>query len=171
MGQWQGSFKSISASEADEKNMYCLLDDGSWVRFTSEDNPDTKLNAFRAYFLSDEPAEVVANASQRGNIAEEVVAHTSQRGNIADNTVKVFRTLFSNAGVANVSDSNVPDASSILYEADIPTPESISVGIQPTIITIDSDGTSRYFDLQGRMLNGKPDKGLFIENGKKTVNK
>ncbi|MBR6187510.1 MAG: hypothetical protein IKQ59_00905 [Prevotella sp.] len=177
VGQWEGSFKSISATEADGKNMYCLLDDGSWVRFTSEDNPDTKLNAFRAYFLSDEPAEVVANASQRGNIAEEVVAHTSQRGNIADNTVKVFRTLFSNAGVANVSDSNVPDASSILYEADIPTPESISVGIQPTIITIDSDGTSRYFDLQGRKIenskfvNSKWNKGLFIENGKKTVNK
>ena len=42
-------------------------------------------------------------------------------------------------------------------------------GIQPIIRTIDADGTNRYFDLQGRMLNGKPDKGMFIENGKKMV--
>jgi len=35
--------------------------------------------------------------------------------------------------------------------------------IQPTFRAIDTDGTSLYFDLQGRMLNGKPMKGLFIE--------
>ena len=39
-----------------------------------------------------------------------------------------------------------------------------------------ADGTSRYFDLQGRQLrsdkNGTPVKGLYIdENGKKHINK
>jgi len=34
---------------------------------------------------------------------------------------------------------------------------------------IDTDGTSLYFDLQGRMLNGKPVKGLYIMNGKKVI--
>ena len=55
------------------------------------------------------------------------------------------------------------------YEGDIPFTESTPSDIQPTILTIDADGTSRYFDLQGRMLNGKPDRGIFIENGKKIV--
>ena len=55
------------------------------------------------------------------------------------------------------------------YEGDIPFTESAPSGIQPIIRTIDADGTNRYFDLQGRMLNGKPDKGMFIENGKKMV--
>lgn len=53
------------------------------------------------------------------------------------------------------------------YEGDIPFTESD--GIQPIIQTIDANGVSRYFDLQGRMLNGKPDRGIFIENGKKIV--
>ena len=38
-----------------------------------------------------------------------------------------------------------------------------------SVHTIDADGTHRYFDLQGRPLNGKPDKCLYIENGKKIM--
>ena len=160
VGQWIGNFNSISATEADSKNMYCLLEDGSWVRFTSKDNPDANLNAFRGYFLAD-------------NVDEELTIKTFEhRAQESDSPAeKVFRTLFSNAGVTSVSDSNVPDAQSILYEADIPTPSVVPTGILPTIQTIEADGTSRYFDLQGRMLDGKPDKGLYIENGKKFVTK
>ena len=153
VGQWVGNFKSISATEADDMNMFCLLDDGSWARFTSKDNADAKLNAFRAYFLSDEATD-------------EPAARTKAP---ADQKAKVFRTLFSNAGVTSVSDASVPDALNILYEADIPTPSATPTGIVPTIQTIEADGTSRYFDLQGRMLNGKPDKGVYIENGKKVI--
>ena len=151
VGQWVGNFKSISATEADGKNMYCLLDDGSWARFTSEDNADAKLNAFRGYYLADTPAE---SAARRAPAAQD----------------KRFHTLFSNAGVANVNDASVPDALNILYDADIPTPTATPTGIQPTIKTIEADGTSRYFDMQGRLLNGKPDKGLYIEDGKKVIN-
>ena len=79
---------------------------------------------------------------------------------------KVFHTLFSNVGVGSVSDGSVPDALNILYNADIPTPSYESTGISPTIKTIEADGTSRYFDLQGRQLNGKPNKGLYIKDGK-----
>ncbi len=43
-------------------------------------------------------------------------------------------------------------------------------GIQQ-IRTIDTDGTERYFDLNGRQLSGKPQKGMYIMNGKKYVNK
>ena len=55
------------------------------------------------------------------------------------------------------------------FEATIPYIESAPTGILPTIQTIEADGTSRYFDLQGRMLNGKPNKGVYIENGKKVI--
>lgn len=38
------------------------------------------------------------------------------------------------------------------------------------IRTIDADGTERYYDLNGRQLNVKPQKGVYIVNGKKFVN-
>lgn len=39
------------------------------------------------------------------------------------------------------------------------------------IHTIDADGTERYYDLNGRLLPSKPQKGVYIMNGKKYVNK
>ena len=39
------------------------------------------------------------------------------------------------------------------------------------IRTIDSDGTEHYFDLSGRLLPGRPAKGIYIHNGKKYSNK
>ena len=44
-------------------------------------------------------------------------------------------------------------------------------GIQPVIHTVDTDGTEHYFDLSGRLLNYKPQKGIYIQNGKKHINK
>ena len=40
-----------------------------------------------------------------------------------------------------------------------------------TIRTIDSNGTERYYDLDGRELPGKPEKGAYIHNGKKYIKK
>ena len=100
VGQWQGNFSSISATEADTKNMFCLLDDGTWIRFNSEVNPDAKLNPFRGFYLADTASEA--------------------RGQGAVNKgVKQYHTLFSNAGVGSVSDGSVPDALNILYAGDI----------------------------------------------------
>ena len=152
VGQWTGSFTSISATEADNENMYCLLDDGSWARFTSADNADARLNAFRGYYLADAPAE-----------ARSLTPHLSPL-----TSDKTFHTLFSNAGVSSVGDGSVHDALSILFEGDIPTPSTTPTGINPIIQTIEADGTSRYFDLQGRPVNVK--KGLYIEKGRKFVN-
>lgn len=39
------------------------------------------------------------------------------------------------------------------------------------IRTIDADGTERYYDMNGRQLNGKPQKGMYIHQGKKYINK
>ena len=40
-----------------------------------------------------------------------------------------------------------------------------------TLRLVDSDGTERYYDLNGRQLDGKPEKGIYIYNGKKYSNK
>ena len=45
-----------------------------------------------------------------------------------------------------------------------------ATGIQQ-IRTIDADGTERYYDMNGRQLNGKPQKGIYIHQGKKYINK
>lgn len=153
VGNWAGNFSSISSSSCDGLNMYCLLEDGTWARFTSADNPDAKLNAFRGYFLSDAPASASAKAPAQGN------------------TSKLYRTLFNNTGVGAVSDGNVPDAASILYNPYIPTPRpDVPTDIE-TIHTIDADGTHHYFDLLGRPLLHKPEQGVYIDNNKKVLAK
>ena len=43
--------------------------------------------------------------------------------------------------------------------------------IDAVIRTIDADGTEHYYDMNGRQLNGKPQKGMYIHNGKKYINK
>ena len=48
------------------------------------------------------------------------------------------------------------------------TDETTGIG---TIHTIDSDGTHRYYDMQGRQLRQRPAKGLYIEDGKIQFNK
>lgn len=43
--------------------------------------------------------------------------------------------------------------------------------IDAVIRTIDADGTEHYYDMNGRQLNGKPQNGMYIHNGKKYINK
>ena len=45
-----------------------------------------------------------------------------------------------------------------------------TTGIE-SITTVDTDGTENYYDLNGRKLSGKPDKGIYIHNGKKLMSK
>lgn len=48
-------------------------------------------------------------------------------------------------------------------DADDPT------GIRPLIRTVEADGTHRYYDLSGRRLPGKPQRGVYIDNGVKKI--
>lgn len=153
VGQWVGNFSGISATEADGMTMYCLLEDGSWARFTSGDNPDAKLNAFRGFYLADAPTNTPSATPAQAP---------------ANVNAKVYRTLFNNAGVGNVSDGNVPDAQNILYNPDIPIPTPSTSGIE-SIHTIDADGTHRYFDLLGRPLSREPEQGIYLDNNKKVM--
>ena len=44
------------------------VNNGTWARFTSEDNPDAKLNAFRGYYLAD----AAENAARRAPAVQDV---------------------------------------------------------------------------------------------------
>ena len=152
VGLWTGSFSSISATEADAMNMYCLLSDGSWARFTSEDNPDARLNAFRGYYSADAEASDDQPAGTRGQGA---VNRDADR----------FHTLF----VGSVNDGSVPDALDIIYEADIPIPSILGDANGDGMLTeADVKAISDY-------IMGHGSKGLFSEknadvNGDQKIN-
>ena len=61
-------------------------------------------------------------------------------------------------------DTEIQDFPAGSFEGDNDyTDETTGIG---TIHTIDSDGTHRYYDMQGRQLRQRPAKGLYIEDGK-----
>lgn len=151
VGKWKGTYQSISDVEADTRNIYGMRDDGSWARFQSEEGAEQhSLAAFRGYFEADVSSQSPA----------------SMRAAALPGTYKTMMEKL-NQQSTNAGENGTNEEMD--YEGDIPFTASAPSGIQPTIRTIDANGTSRYFDLQGRMLNGKPDKGIFIENGKKIV--
>ena len=41
----------------------------------------------------------------------------------------------------------------------------------PVFHVIEADGSHRYFDLQGRQLDGNPNAGVYIKDGKKFIKK
>ena len=150
VGKWQANFHSISDVEADTMNIYGLRDDGTWARFQSEGGVEkNRLAAFRGYFEADAPAAARMQAA-------------AQPG--------TYKTMFQIGDQQGTSTGENVNYDNLGYEGNIPVSSS-QTGIQPTIVTLDADGTSRYFDLQGRMLDGKPSKGIYIENGIKHIRK
>ena len=55
-----------------------------------------------------------------------------------------------------------------LFVPDSDIPDDLT-GVKPIIRIIENDGTSLHFDLQGRPLPGKPEKGVYIYKGKKAA--
>ena len=151
VGKWLANFHSISDVEADNMNIYCLRDDGTWARFQSDGGTEQhRLSAFRGYLEADAPATARMRAAPQPGTYKTLFQMSDQQGTTTGENVN-----YDNLG----------------YEGNIPYTDHTPTDIQPTIRAIDADGTSRYFDLQGRPLNGKAGKGLFIENGKKIINR
>lgn len=158
VGKWTANFYSISDAEADNMNIYGMRDDGTWARFQSEGGVEkNRLAAFRGYFEPEVDSTEIAVAGARRRIAP---------------LPGTYKTMFQTSDQQGTSTSENINYDNLGYEPTIPYPASSTpTGIEPTIRAIDTDGTSRYFDLQGRMLNGKPVRGLYIENGKKIIKK
>lgn len=154
VGKWQANFKSITDVEADKMNIYGLRDDGTWARFQSEGGVEKNhLAAFRGYFEADAAAESEASARRAA----------AKKG--------TYKTMFQMGNQPESAAGESITYDNLSYEANIPYIDDASTGIEPTIRTIDTDGTSRYFDLQGRLLKEKPQKGIYIENGMKRISK
>ena len=153
VGKWQANFRSISDAEADTMNIYCLRDDGTWARFQSNGGEEQhRLSAYRGYFESNVPAESAA----------------SKRAAALPGT---YKTMFQTSEQQGTSTGENINYDQLDFEGNIPYPDSTPTGIQPTILTIDADGTTRYFNLQGQHLKDEPQKGIYIKNGIKHLKK
>ena len=152
VGKWKANFRSISDVEADAMNIYGLRDDGTWARFQSEgDVEKNHLSAFRGYF------EVTENTSE---VKDDKSLVAARKAAPAPGT---YKSIFQKSDQQGSTTSESVNYEQMEYEGNIPI-QGGADGIQPTFRAVDADGTSRYFDLQGRLLNRKPDKGLYIEN-------
>ncbi len=151
-GKWMANIRSISDVEADAMNIYGLRDDGTWARFQSEDGSEkAHLAAFRGYFEMAAPAE----ARNRKHAAP---------------LPGTYRTLFQSTNQQGTSMGENESYYEMDYEGNIPFIDDVPTGIEPTIRAIDLDGATRYFDLQGRLLESRPvGKGIFIHGGQKVV--
>lgn len=78
---------------------------------------------------------------------------------IPQNQPKAFVGAFRSYFKATDSSSSVKALTTILED------EADAIG-RVVIRTIDADGTTGYYDLQGRRLSGKPHQGLFIHDGR-----
>ena len=151
VGSWMSNLHSIADTEADVMDIYCLRKDGTWARFESEDGMTKHtLSPFRGYFRNDAPAEARRRAAALPG---------------------TYKTMFQTTDQQGTSTSEKVSYEELDYEGNIPFIDSKPTGIQPAIIAIENDGTSRYFDLQGRQLKSKSLKGIYIENGVKHIGK
>ena len=150
VGKWLANFRGITAKEADNMNIYGLREDGTWARFKSEEGQeDAVLTAFRGYM----------EASQ-GSIPSYAGPRAPKPG--------TYKTMFQVSDQQGTSTDDNVDYDALNYEGNIPL-NDLPTTVQPTFRAIDTDGTSLYFDMQGRPLNNIPDKGMYIEDGVKKV--
>jgi uncharacterized protein YegP (UPF0339 family) len=148
VGRWWGTFTANPTDYGYSDNMFCMTDDGKWIRLSLA---EAALPPFRGYFYSN-------------TIETDEFNTNSNRMNRAAGDDIIFQTKFYQQG-----DDEVGDMPNLLFVGDIQASESGTTAIAPTFHTIDADGTHRYYDLKGQQLKGKPQKGIYIENGIKHV--
>lgn len=167
VGKWLANLHSISDVEADTKNIYGMRNDGSWARFQSEGGvPKYQIAAFRGYLDADatdttEPADPAA--------APRHMAPPAGLRKLPPLEPGTYHSQFQDGDNQGTGMDDGRDYDGMEFEGTIPYIQQQTTGIQPTIRAIDADGTSHFYDLQGREINGTPDKGLFIYDGKKVV--
>jgi uncharacterized protein YegP (UPF0339 family) len=150
VGTWNGTFDYITGS-GDE---FALQYYGVWERLTSS----SWVNPFRGYLL--------ANKGTEWNYFRQNPDHyVNEQPNATSLAKGIVTRFYQQDGDGNGDVTEIPG---LYYLGDINGSETNGI-VAPTIHTIDRNGTHNYYDLQGRRLNGKPNKGIYIENGKKHV--
>ena len=146
VGTWNGTFDTVNGSGVE----YALRDNGQWMCMASP----YFINPFRSYVRANDNSWLMYF---RQNPDTYDYSQLNQARSIA--------TRFYSEDSDGIGE--VAEISGLLYVGDVFG--NGTTDITPTIHTIDNDGTHNYFDLQGRRLNGKPEKGIYIENGKKYI--
>ena len=83
----------------------------------------------------------------------------------------IYDTKFIYTESGDLLATGVSDFPAESFDSDLPYYNDESEGISPVFHTIDRDGTHRYYNMQGQLLPGCPANGLYINNGKKIINK
>ena len=148
IGRWWGTFTGNATDDEYSDKMYSMTDEGKWIRLSMA---ESALPPFRGYFYSN-------------TVETDELNPNSNRTNRAASDGITFQTKFYQQG-----DDEADDMSDLLFVGDIQPSNGKATTIAPTIHTIDADGTHRYYDLKGQQLKGKPQKGIYIENGIKHV--
>lgn len=159
IGKWVSAYRAYTLDN--DELLYSLSDKGVW-EYVRPYSTET-FNGFRGLFSAyDSDYLIVPSLPFRQN--PEVVEYQHQEGEweARNYATRFYQTDGDNSG-------EVEEKTDLLYIADFQA--GSTTGIKPTIRTIDTDGTRRYFDLQGRQLNVLPGKGVYIENGKKHIAK
>jgi hypothetical protein len=144
VGRWMGTFRRITPAEAEPMNAYGLQSDGKWKRYRTdfEGYEKTWIGAQRTFCSFYElPGRNVFSTSYGGYLG------------------------------ADEEGGHREPFPADLYDGDSNIPDDEVTDIMPVFRTLDADGTSRYFDLQGRQLKDKPEHGVYITNGQKSLRK
>ncbi len=143
VGWWRGTFSIISNEECTRMHAFALsMKDGLWKTF----NNDTE--GHRASYIPQFRSYFIP---------------FEYKG--PDDYVTRFKYIPAGDDDVNPDDwERLPDE----FVGDI---SEDGTGIKPVIHTIDGDGTHRYYDLSGRRLGGKPQRGIYIDNGVKRIKK
>jgi hypothetical protein len=150
VGEFRGVLSFLTNDEAVNNHAYVIQSTGNWHRIANQTEKQKKLQVwpFRAYFSRTD-------------------------GFVRNRYFTNYQAGSSNVRQrAALEDDGITDFPADAYYSDIDFEvEDDATAIRPTIHTIDLDGTERIYDLNGRPLNSKPNKGVYIKNGKKFINK
>lgn len=146
-GSWCGSFDAITSEDERAVNAYGMDDDGLWKPFSAHVTSEVPFPALRAFMKMNEAGKESYRPMTRQILTAAPESAQSRvrsdDGDIEHDGLKRFPAkLYSGDFAGN------PGATGIT-----------------TLRTVDPDGSQRYFDLQGRELNGEPDRGYYIFNG------
>lgn len=142
---WKGTFKELSNEESASRGIYVMQSDGTFRRISNRgaQYQSVTTKAFRSFI---ETLGILPRNAYN-------IKYQYQEQGEEDFPVTDFPTNNYNS------------------EGDMP-PYDDETGVEPVLRLVDADGTSQYYDLQGRRIaNGhKPSaKGIYITNGRQVV--
>ena len=141
-GVWKGTYTRIYDDEAESMNIFGIQSDGRWERYrVTSHGPKWCWIGTFRAFFK--------AADDLGN--------------------KTFKTMYTYTGNDDDETGEIEEFPSGEFENEFFSNDAN--GILPLIQTIEADGSSRYFDLQGRQLTAPATKGIYIKDGKKVMNK